>query len=195
MTSAIIGIKTFDGEKERDFIDFHAIEERIKSKIKNGSMIREQTDEKQNYKDINKQFFGGVLYNIYNNCYGVLEILIGFCIWKTLGKMVIEKTFSYNTEKELNKIYENVVYEIISDIKNKNNYYIFLKHGNEEYIDCIEFYPKIIDKFNNYIKKHVCKDKESDNFERSFIQFFKRRWMIYLKDTGIIHPIQCRKFS
>ena len=109
--------------------------------------------------------------------------------------MVIEKTFSYNTEKELNKIYENVVYEIISDIKNKNNYYIFLKHGNEEYIDCIEFYPKIIDKFNNFIKKHVCKDKESDNFERSFIQFFKRHWMIYLKDTGIIYPIQCRKFS
>ena len=160
MTSAIIGIKTFDGEKERDFIDFHAIEERIKSKIKNGSMIREQTDEKQNYKDINKQFFGGVLYNIYNNCYDGLEILIGFCIWKTLGKMVIEKTFSYNTEKELNKIYENVVYEIISDIKNKNNYYIFLKHGNKEYIDCIEFYPKIIDKFNNFIKSAFVKIKK-----------------------------------
>ena len=82
MTSAIIGIKTFDGEKESDFIDFHAIEERIKSKIKNGSMIREQTDEKQNYKDINKQFFGGVLYNIYNNCYDGLEILLVFAYGK-----------------------------------------------------------------------------------------------------------------
>ena len=61
MTSSIIGIKTFDGDKESDFIDFHAIEERIKNKIKNGSMIREQTDEKQNYKDINKQFFGDIL--------------------------------------------------------------------------------------------------------------------------------------
>ena len=49
MTSSIIGIKTFDGDKDSDFIDFHAIEERIKNKIKNGSMIREQTDEKQNY--------------------------------------------------------------------------------------------------------------------------------------------------
>ena len=101
--------------------------------------------------------------------------------------MVIEKTFSYNTEKELNKIYENVVGEIISDIKNKNNYYIIL-NKNGEYINCID------DKFNNFIKKHICKDKETDNFERSFIQFMKHHWMCYLKDYGIIYPIQYRKF-
>ena len=107
-------------------------------------------------------------YNIYYDCHGGLGILIGFCIWKTLGKMVIEKTFSYNTEKELNKIYENVVYEIISDIKNKNNYYIFLKHGNKEYIDCIEFYPKIIDKFNNFIKNTFVKIKKVTILKKVF---------------------------
>ena len=189
MLSSIIGIKIWN-EEETTGIDFHAIEERFKTKIKNGSMIRELTDAKLNYEYINKLYFGASVYGINYNTEDSFELFTGYCIWKTLGKMAFENNYSYNREKELNKVFENVIDEVISDIKNRNNYIGKRILVNKKCLIADEIYPNIIDKFKNCIKKYVCQDKENENLEKSLIDKLKRICDYYLKNPGIIYPIQ-----
>jgi len=147
--------------------------------------IREQYNAKQNLENFNKNLFGFVINCIYNdNMENTLSILNGFSVCKVLGKMVIDNIFSYDTEKELNKVFEKTAIEIISDIKDKNKYGKYLLGSKS--------YPKIINKFYSLIEK-FCKEKEikeNEDLEKQLIHCLKHDLIVYLKDFGIICPIK-----
>ena len=136
---------------------------------KKNLQIREQKDAKQNLENINKKLFRQIINHIYNDNENVINSLLSLGVCKILGKMVIENIFSYDTEKELNKVFEKISLEIISDIKDKNKYknqYI-LFNGMD--LSSSELYPKIVKNFYNIIKKYICKyickDKENKENE------------------------------
>ena len=200
MTCFTIGRNTLKKENGNDnvFLDFHEIEIWIKGKIKKNLPIREQYDAKKNLEKFIESLFNCAMEYMYNDNEKTLGFLNSLSVCKVLRKMVIDNIFSYDTEKELNKIFEKIAIEIISDIKDKdkNNYKNKNILSNGEYLLSSKLYPKIINKFYSLIKKYICNEKEikeNEDLEKQIINFLKHDFIIYLKNFGIICPIKYMK--
>ena len=203
MISVTIGTCLFKKENNNiEFtINFQEIELWIKGKIKKNLPIREQNDVKSYIEDFNGLFFRSVIDEIYNNNKETLELLVGFGIFKILRKMVIDNIFSYNTEKELNEALKKAAIEIISDLKDKNNFKNQYIVFNGKYLLSNKYYKNyqtIIDKFYKLLKKSNSKEqenKENEDLEKNLIDLLVYQWKAYLKSLGIIFPIQFQKYT
>ena len=195
MTFSIIGLFAYDAKK--NYINFTDIETLIKSRISKNLIIRNKCDYEKYLTERNEKFFFDVirLFWYYNEekeyTYSISAIINGWISWKTIAKMVSDNIFCYNTEEELDKVFENISTEIISDIKNKNNYKRKFNFSSGSLIDGNIIYKKVIDNFNNFLQKIIIlSNKSSDNLEKNLKDFIKHDWIIYLKNFGVIYPIK-----
>lgn len=113
-----------------------------------------------------------------------LGFLNGWLALETFGKMVIDNTYIYNTDEELDKTFDIVVNKIISYIRDKNNYGKNIKDSSGNFLKYKTNYEIIIDKFDK-MNKSDTKLKE----------ILKHDWTIFLIQFGIISPIKGRNFS
>ena len=195
MTFSIIGLFAYDAKK--NYINFTDIETLIKSRISKNLIIRNKCDYEKYLTERNEKFCFDVisLFWYYNEekeyTYSISAFLNGWISWKTVAKMVSDNIFCYNTEEELDKVFENISTEIISDIKNKNNYKGKFNFSSGSLIDGNIIYKKVIDNFNNFLQKIIIlSNKSSDNLEKYLKDFLKHDGMIYLKNFGVIYPIK-----
>ena len=167
-------------EKNNGF-NYICIETLIKSRINNDLMIRNKTDANNYYTKINESFFSSFIIKIYQNeeKENIVKLFKGWCIGNIIAKMIINNIFYYDTEEELDKSFENEIYEIITYIENKNNYKISIY--NKSVINNGEdIYSKIIDKIKSTINNEL--------IEKNSKAKIRRTLFVYFKILGIFYP-------
>ena len=95
---------------------------------------------------------------------------------ETLGKMLVDNIFSYVTQEEQDKAFNNAYNELLNKLKNKQKIYDFLKIINFEDHD--------------KIKKDNDKDNENEDWEGKLKNHLRHDWCSYLINFGIICPIK-----
>ena len=201
MTSSLIGIPI----GEIDISDFCL--NIFRGRIKNHFIIKTKfingIDARMNLTKNRQSLFVGLITNLYycslEKNKNITSLLEGWLTIETLGKMVIDNIFEdifvYNTDEELDKIFDIAVNEMISYIRDKNNYNNTIKDSSGKYVDSDIIYKEVINKFDKLINNidnssiKYYKKYESDNKIKNFL---RKDWNVYLIQLGIICPIKGR---
>lgn len=199
MISSLVGIPI----KEIDKSDFCL--NIFKNRIKNHFIIKtkfvDSIDARINLNKNRENIFLGLITYLYN-CLPekdnkiILSYLGCWLTVETLGKMVIDDIFVYNSFEELDKIFDIVVNEMLAYIRDIKNYKNKIKDSSGYFLDSNLIYGKIIDKFNKIISNKYIKETDiyykfykTDNAIKNCL---RRDWLIYLRGLGIIYQIKCK---
>ena len=136
-----------------------------------------KTEVEENVRTISENIINSLIsYNEKDRKEKIVSYLNGLLYIETLGKMLVDNIFSYVTQEEQDKAFNNAYNELLNKLKNKQKIYDFLKIINFEDHD--------------KIKKDNDKDHENEDWEGKLKNHLRHDWCSYLINFGIICPIK-----
>ena len=168
---------------EVDVIDtyfFNEIEKKIKDRINKGLNIINKTEAEENVRTSRTYFFDHMIFlNKKKRCKNLLQLLNYFFYVETIGKMLSENIFSYESQEEQNNAFNSTYNELLGGLKTKRNnkiYHFLLININLSDSD--------------KTRKENNKAHKNDDWEEELKNKLRNDWNFYLIDCGIICPIK-----